>query len=187
MKNKIRKFRKEKGLSQKELADAIGVSFQSISFFERGDKNPSIENWIKLANFFNVSVPELQGYEEKNVSIKKMNTLIQEKPNDDYTKSLVAENIRQFKLLDKKQKNKLIEQLNNSIANNQSIDLMLLINLSDVFTRSLNSKDENEIYTKLQTFLKMLLGYIENKKDRTENDVTESFQTLLSAINKNNS
>ena len=45
MKNRIREFRKEKGISQKKLADAIGVSFQSISFFERGDKTPSIENY----------------------------------------------------------------------------------------------------------------------------------------------
>ena len=85
MKNRIRELRKEKGISQKELADAIGISFQSISFFERGEKNPSIENWIKLANFFDVSVPELQGYENKNVPIAKFEKLIIEKPDDDYT------------------------------------------------------------------------------------------------------
>ena len=63
--NKIREFRKKAGISQRELAKKIGVSFQSISFYEKGERQPKLETWIKLANFFNVSVLKLQGYEDK--------------------------------------------------------------------------------------------------------------------------
>lgn len=61
MKNRIQELRKQKGLSQRELAKKIGVSFQSISFYERGERTPKLETWIKLANFFNVPVSYIQG------------------------------------------------------------------------------------------------------------------------------
>lgn len=61
MKNRIRELRKEKGLSQRELAKKVGVSFQSISFYENEDRVPKLETWIKLANFFNVPVSYIQG------------------------------------------------------------------------------------------------------------------------------
>lgn len=61
MGNRIRELRKEKGLSQRELAKRVGVSFQSISFYENGKRTPKPEIWIKLANFFKVSVSYIQG------------------------------------------------------------------------------------------------------------------------------
>ena len=51
----------DKGLSQNELAKKVGVSNQLISFYERGKRNPKIETWQKLADFFDVSIPYLQG------------------------------------------------------------------------------------------------------------------------------
>jgi|SRR5699024_5503169 len=89
--NKIREFRKKAGISQRELAKKIGVSFQSISFYEKGERQPKLETWIKLANFFNVSVLKLQGYEDKKVSTNEALNLIENKPNDKYTEAVIAE------------------------------------------------------------------------------------------------
>lgn len=63
--NRIKKLRKEKGLSQAQLAKEVGISNQIISFYENNKREPKIETWQALADFFNVSVPYLQGIEDK--------------------------------------------------------------------------------------------------------------------------
>jgi putative transcriptional regulator len=50
--NRVKILRVEKGLSRKDLADALGVNFQTIGYLERGDYNASLELAFKLAEFF---------------------------------------------------------------------------------------------------------------------------------------
>ena len=52
--NRIKMLRTEKGLSRKDLAEAVGVNFQTIGYLERGDYNASLELAFKLAEFFEV-------------------------------------------------------------------------------------------------------------------------------------
>jgi len=54
--NRIKTLRIEKGLSRKELADAVEVNFQTIGYLERGDYNASLELAFKLAEFFEVPI-----------------------------------------------------------------------------------------------------------------------------------
>ena len=63
--NRIKQLRKEKGLSQAQLAKEVGISNQIISFYENNKREPKIETWQALADFFKVSVPYLQGIEDK--------------------------------------------------------------------------------------------------------------------------
>ncbi|MDR2182636.1 MAG: helix-turn-helix domain-containing protein [Clostridiales bacterium] len=58
----IRK-RKEKGITQEELANHIGVSGASVSKWETGQSYPDILLLPQLAAYFNISVDELMGYE----------------------------------------------------------------------------------------------------------------------------
>lgn len=67
MKNRIQELRKARGMSQRELAKEIGVSFQSISFYERGERKPKLETWIKLARFFDVPISYIQGISDIDV------------------------------------------------------------------------------------------------------------------------
>lgn len=60
--NRIKELRQSKGLSQVEVAKKVGVSEQSVSFYENDRRNPKLETWQKLADFFNVSVPYLQNF-----------------------------------------------------------------------------------------------------------------------------
>lgn len=55
----LKALRKEKKLSQPELAKAINVSKGMISFWENEIYEPTASNIIKIANFFNVSIDEL--------------------------------------------------------------------------------------------------------------------------------
>ena len=62
--NRIKELRKSKGLTQAELAKKVGVSEQAVSFYENDRRKPKIETWNMLADFFNVSIPYLQGLPE---------------------------------------------------------------------------------------------------------------------------
>ena len=65
MKNKLEEIRKQKGIKQEELADAMGVSRQTISSLENGRYNPSVILAIKLARYCGTDVEELFLYEEE--------------------------------------------------------------------------------------------------------------------------
>lgn len=59
--NRIKELRQSKNLSQAELAERVGITRQGISLYEKGKRTPKLEMWQKLADFFGVSVPYLQG------------------------------------------------------------------------------------------------------------------------------
>lgn len=54
--NRIALLRTEQGLSRQELAEKIGVNYQTIGFIERGDYSPSLELAFKIAKIFGVEV-----------------------------------------------------------------------------------------------------------------------------------
>ena len=60
----IRRFRKERDLTQEALADFLGVSFQTISKWERGESYPDIELLPTIADFFSVSTDDLLGVDK---------------------------------------------------------------------------------------------------------------------------
>lgn len=66
----IRRLRRERNLTQEEVAAHLGISFQSISKWERGDGYPDITMLPSLANYFRVSVDELMGMSEIAMSEK---------------------------------------------------------------------------------------------------------------------
>jgi putative transcriptional regulator len=54
--NRLNVLRAERKVSRKELADAVGVNFQTIGYIERGDYSPSLELALKIADRFGVPV-----------------------------------------------------------------------------------------------------------------------------------
>lgn len=58
---KIFELRKERNLSQSELAKKIGVSQKAIDFWEKGINEPKASYIVKLAIFFNVTSDYLLG------------------------------------------------------------------------------------------------------------------------------
>lgn len=54
-------LRKQKGLTQKNLADFLGIAPVSWQRFEYGTSKPKLENIIALADYFNVSIDYLVG------------------------------------------------------------------------------------------------------------------------------
>jgi putative transcriptional regulator len=54
--NRLSVLRAERGVSRKDLADAVGVNFQTIGYIERGDYSPSLELALKIAGHFGLPV-----------------------------------------------------------------------------------------------------------------------------------
>lgn len=61
---RLKEMRKDKGLSMSELANKIGVSTNTISRWERGERIPNLEALVALAKFFKVSTDYLCGLED---------------------------------------------------------------------------------------------------------------------------
>ena len=58
----IKMLRKQKQLTQKELADMLGYGYTAISNYENGRNEPSIKDLIKISDIFDISVDELIGH-----------------------------------------------------------------------------------------------------------------------------
>lgn len=63
MRNRLRELREWKGLTQEDLARALGVTRQTIIAIEKGKYNPSLELAFKMARFFNVRIEDIFIYE----------------------------------------------------------------------------------------------------------------------------
>ena len=64
LKNNLEKIRKERGISQEQLANILSVSRQTISSLENGRYNPSILLAFKIAKYFSVTIEDIFIYEE---------------------------------------------------------------------------------------------------------------------------
>ena len=90
LQEKIKELRSNKGISQKKLADAIGVAQSSINYWEKGQRTPSVAAAQKLADYFNITLDEL--YDIDNLP-ESVNTLAAHFDGDEYTE----EELRQIK------------------------------------------------------------------------------------------
>jgi len=54
--NRIGVLRKERNISRKELADKIGVNFQTVGYLEREEYNPSLDLAFKISEFFKLPI-----------------------------------------------------------------------------------------------------------------------------------
>lgn len=54
--NRVPVLRAERGLSRQDLADTLGVNYQTIGYIERGEYNPSLELAFRLSEFFRLPI-----------------------------------------------------------------------------------------------------------------------------------
>ena len=87
--NKLVKFRKEKKLSQEDLADKLGVSRQTISNWELNVTKPDIEYIKKISKVFCVSIDEILDNDVRNIMEEKISN----------TEKLTNKNTKNIKIL----------------------------------------------------------------------------------------
>lgn len=64
--NRLKELRKEKKLTQKELAEETDILYRTLQRWENGESQIKPEKAEKLANFFGVSIAHLLGYEDND-------------------------------------------------------------------------------------------------------------------------
>jgi putative transcriptional regulator len=57
--NRIAMLRAERGISRRQLADALGVHYQTVGYLERGEYSPSLHLALRIAEHFEVPVEVL--------------------------------------------------------------------------------------------------------------------------------
>ena len=66
MRNRLEEIRKQRSVTQEELAAVLEVSRQTIGSLENGRYNPSIILAFKIARYFKMAIEEIFIYEEEN-------------------------------------------------------------------------------------------------------------------------
>lgn len=72
---RIKQKRIAVGMTQKELAQKIGVPYQTLQFWENGKRKPKIENILKISDALGVSVGEIYGIDEGKGDPQQINRL----------------------------------------------------------------------------------------------------------------
>lgn len=106
----IAELRKDKGLTQKDLADILHVSKSAVSHYEQGISIPTTQILISLADYFNVNVDYLLGRCKDNIKYSDINEIYQ----NHYT---VGKLLTMLLSLPKKQRKLLIELIDTMLGN----------------------------------------------------------------------
>ena len=105
--NRIKELRNKNNLTLRALGQKVNMSSSRLSQYETGRREPKIETWQKLADYFNVSVPYLQGefsYDDLTPEGKKLEDRLSRTINDaindelKYSELSSEENKRAIKL-----------------------------------------------------------------------------------------
>ena len=80
--NLLKTLRKEKGITQEQLAEALGVTNRSVSRWETGANLPDFDLLMELASYYNVGIEELLNGERKDEHMDKKDEAVLLKVSD---------------------------------------------------------------------------------------------------------
>lgn len=103
----LKELRLSNGLTQKELASKLGIGQSTIVGYERGEREPTINNLSLYAKYFNVSADYLLGLED-DFGVKVNDREIEKRPDYDLTDKQLADFIKLFKVMTEVQKAQVI-------------------------------------------------------------------------------
>lgn len=97
----LKELRKEKGITQEEFAERLNVSGRTISRWETGTNMPDISLLIEIAEFFDVSIPEIINGERKSENMNEEVKEVVDKLSDYAAaeKETIIKNIRSLSIM----------------------------------------------------------------------------------------
>ncbi|AYA98873.1 helix-turn-helix domain-containing protein [Lachnoanaerobaculum umeaense] len=109
----IKKFRKLKGLTQKELAEKLGITQQSVAQYERTNKLPKLETLLYIANALDITLNGLLFGESDLESEKALEKAMEEtaKWNDKIIKRALIEHYNKLNKLGREKAVERVEEL----------------------------------------------------------------------------
>lgn len=71
MTNRIRKLRQERGISQENVADELGITHSAYAKIERGETDPNLSRLFDLAKIFNIGITDFFTEEKAITSLSE--------------------------------------------------------------------------------------------------------------------
>ena len=74
---RLKELREERGLTQAEFAERVGIGTSTITRYELGDREPPLPTAVKIADFFNVTLDYLSGKSDvkEELNFSELNSL----------------------------------------------------------------------------------------------------------------
>lgn len=148
----IKAYRKALGITQSQLAEALGVTVGAVSKWESGLSNPDIELIVELADFFETSVDMLLGYEWRNLgmgkTIERLKGFVQEKKYD----------------IGVKEADKALQKYPNCFG-------IIYFSADLFYTKGLEQKNQKDLQ-RAQELYSNSLNYIKQNEDKDINELT---------------
>ena len=117
----LKDLRKEKGITQEQLAEELGVSGRTISRWETGNNMPDISLLVEIAEYFDVSIPEIIKGKRKSEDMKEETKEVAETMSD-YAKA---------------EKEQLVKSIRNmSIIGLAALLLFMVLNITGAYDRN---------------------------------------------------
>ena len=178
--NRLKELRKEKKLTQKELAEETDIPYRTLQRWENGESQIKPEKAEKLADYFGVSVGYLLGYDDNDIN--QMNRLKELRKEKGLTQTDLAELLEVTKLT--------IHNWENGVSSIKSDRLKKLCEIFDVDATYLlgynNVKNETDIKASVLDEALEKLRAINNvfsvESDEDPNMWTVGFLTAIAAI-----
>ena len=117
----LKDLRKEKGITQEQLAEKLGVSGRTISRWETGNNMPDISLLVEIAEYFDVSIPEIIKGERKSEDMEAETKEVAETMSD-YAKA---------------EKEQLLKSIRNmSIIGLAALLIFMVLNITGAYDRN---------------------------------------------------
>ena len=94
---RLKQLRQKKGLTQQEIADLLHVNRVTYTNWEKGKREPSFENLVKLASVLGTSTDYLLGTSDNYIDLEDFETLIKKLPEEEITK-LIQDKVTNIKI-----------------------------------------------------------------------------------------
>lgn len=170
MANRVKQLRQQRKVTLQQLSNKTGISISSLSAYENNRRSPKIENWIKLADFFGVSVSYLQGVSDKKntskyESLDKVVYMMKKgekfKPGDVLKINDLTINVTDSN--EEKNKKAFIANTLPNIWNDFDLRGFL-----SIYVSLKNRKDYKNSFNKLSTVLLSMVLFMTNNADKTK-------------------
>ncbi len=170
----LKELRKEKGITQEQFAEVLGVSGRTVSRWETGNNMPDISLLINIAEYFDVSIPDIINGERKS---ENMNEEIRE----------VAETMSHYATTEKETIIKNIRT--HSIFGTVAIAVCMILDLTNAVSASkvfelINVYAETLVYVAMVMILLYTTGLLTKTRKYHEklNDIPKGVLMIIAVV-----
>ena len=193
-KNRIALLRKEKHISQSQLAKEANLSRQAVSLYEIGKREPKLATWERIASVFDVSVGYLQGISDRrkdeltNSELEKaLNNL--EEADDDLLRRIRATLDKRYKDTYDANKKIILQAISpNKLSDYSNLKILFLLSVSNLVFDTDNDEFKKLYFFvgELVVFMNQLKSFaIEGNGAETKSYLLDSLTNMISEINSN--